>query len=872
MLTRPFQWGRDHHLGVSVLGFFPFDPPNQLLTDMELWTAVPEVLGQDAMIDAGIPKARSEVLVSGSAHQPGGRMGPTLPVRVEIGGIDKQLYVIGDRRWERGVPTEPLPFAQMPLSWERAFGGEGFDPNPRGRGYAPIEDAEGRTVHPLPNVENPDRLVRSPKDRPEPAGFGAIDFTWPQRFKLAGTYDKKWLETRFPGFAEDLDWRIWNLAAPDQQREAPFRGDEHFRLHNLHPEHPLLEGRLPGVQTRCFVNRRVQEDDEVLRFIEVEMRLTTVWLLPGILRGLLVFQGATPIREDDAADVEHILVAGEWIGQPRAAQHYHAVLEKRLNPENVVETLNDADLMPEELTGLGGEIERQTELTSPQGLQIERKHAAAAKKIEETRAGLIELGLDPDEHGPTELGPIEKPPPMSELPEFIEKLKQTMEAERAKQEEAMKERIARVEQLYEELGLDAEELRGEIEGTQRGPFVVTAESERARFRKMADDAAARGEPVDELEHYATDPEIYASWEKQEEMLRQAYLSVAHHQEPAFAMEPADSERVRAEVEDRVRRRESLARIDLTGADLSRLDLEGADFTEAFLEATNLEEANLTGARFDRAVLAHANLTSAKLRDTSFAGANLGKARMVAVVAEGAVDFEGATLWQTDLSAAVLRGASLPRVLFYETKLDQADFSSAALTQAAFHEASFDRTRFGGADLFQASFLESRLVDVDFGGARLEEAVFLKCVAVGAKLVNANMANFRVVLECDLSEADAKGANLDRSCLRDTKLQRADLSGARLNKADMSGADLTEARLYRIVARDSLWIRTKLRRAQMVSADLFQAFMSKADVRGADLRGANLYGADFSLVRSDRDTKVQDAIQLKVRTLPMREKP
>ncbi|MCC6875171.1 MAG: pentapeptide repeat-containing protein, partial [Sandaracinaceae bacterium] len=58
-------------------------------------------------------------------------------------------------------------------------------------------------------------------------------------------------------------------------------------------------------------------------------------------------------------------------------------------------------------------------------------------------------------------------------------------------------------------------------------------------------------------------------------------------------------------------------------------------------------------------------------------------------------------------------------------------------------------------------------------------------------------------------------------------------------------------------------------AMMVAADLFEAVVEKADMRGTDLRGANLYGADFALIHSDRDTKVDDAIQDRVRVLPLR---
>ena len=68
--------------------------------------------------------------------------------------------------------------------------------------------------------EDPKRLVRTKADKPAPVGFGPIDQTWPVRMRKAGTYDAEWLETRFPGFAADIDWTFFN-AAPEGDLEDP---------------------------------------------------------------------------------------------------------------------------------------------------------------------------------------------------------------------------------------------------------------------------------------------------------------------------------------------------------------------------------------------------------------------------------------------------------------------------------------------------------------------------------------------------------------------------------------------------------------------------------------------------------------------------
>lgn len=868
-LTRPFQVGSTHRLGVAVLGFFSLDERGGgLLPDADMWKLAGERLAQDAYLDSGIPKSRSEVLVAGEAYAPGGRPAPTCPVRVTIGAIDASLYVIGDRRWERGVPTAPEPFTSMELGWHRAFGGAGYEKNPLGRGFAPIAAEDGSTVHPLPNLEAPGALVASPKDRPEPASFGPLDFTWPQRAVYRGTYDQKWLEDGFPGFARDLDWRMWNLARPEQQQEAPFRGDEAVTMHNLHPTRARLDARLPGVRARCFLLMRVEGGEP--RFVEVETRLTTVWLFPAAERGVVIFHGAHDVAEDDASDVECLLVAGEKLGEPRPVEHYRAVLDRRSIPDNAAEALNDADLMPADMAGLADELARAADLLTPKGLAQEKQRKRAEREIAEKRAVVAELGLDPDAHGPQPLPPPEAIPPLQQMPELLAKKRAEADAIKEDAEREREQHSAEAERMFEAMGFDYDVIREEKATVPMGPPEFSALERRAFFRKLADEAAASGQPVDELEHYATSPELFAQWQDLEKRMLDGYRLGAHLQGPAPAAPEERDAELRRVVVEAIASRESLANRNLTGVNLSELDLSGADLRGALMESASFEGARLERARLDDCVLAHARFDRADLSGASLAGANVGSASFAGARASAPVDFRKANLFKASLSGASFTHANLEEASLWEADLSRADLSHATLSGASFYRAHLLEARFTGAVMRACIFLEVDATGVDFGGACLDEAVFLSSRGDRARFVNARMENFRLVHGCSFAEADFQGACLERANLRATSLARADFSGARLGKADLSESDLEGARFYRAVARDSLFLKSKLKGAFMVSADLMGALLQKADLRGVDLRGSNLYGADFALVRSDAKTDVTDAIQHKVRTVPRRQ--
>jgi hypothetical protein len=106
-------------------------------------------------------------------------------VRVRAGGFSNELAVFGDRVWQRSmrgplVPSSPLPFREMALDWRRAYGGateyQGTPAthflNAAGMGlYWSESDAVER---PLPNLEDPAKLITRWEDRPMPAGWGPI--------------------------------------------------------------------------------------------------------------------------------------------------------------------------------------------------------------------------------------------------------------------------------------------------------------------------------------------------------------------------------------------------------------------------------------------------------------------------------------------------------------------------------------------------------------------------------------------------------------------------------------------------------------------------------------------------------------------------
>ncbi len=203
-------------------------------------------------------KPATDVVLIGHAY-PSADSKTEVNVTLRVGQLEKTVRVVGDRTWIKSfgmvIMDNPKPLQPVPLVYERAFGGWDaaepdpaggkFEPrNPVGVGFRRRKFEEGL---PLPNLEDPNRPLKSYGDTPPPAGFGFISPNWQPRMKLAGTYDKAWQQGRAPLLPTDFDRRFFNAASPGLIAPEYLQGNERVVIENAAPEGRMVFP-LPGVQ------------------------------------------------------------------------------------------------------------------------------------------------------------------------------------------------------------------------------------------------------------------------------------------------------------------------------------------------------------------------------------------------------------------------------------------------------------------------------------------------------------------------------------------------------------------------------------------------------------------------------------------------
>jgi hypothetical protein len=298
------------HCVVAIKGTFVTDQNGRLtLADhQQPLTTVDEHYGEPGSscvryeCDFALYKPYTDVIVVGKAVAPNGIPVTGLSVRLLVQGRAKDILVYGQRHWVSTLAgvrvSEPEPFTEMPITFDRAFGGQddtqGKDRvavelrNPVGVGFQPHRHRADLTGWPVPNIESPGRAIDSPREPYEPAGYGCIGRSWQPRVALAGTYGESWRNERAPYLPADFDPRYFQCAPQDQQFPH-FQGGEKIRCVHM-AAHEVVEYTIPTLNMP--VRFRFRDVD-----VERKAVLDTVIVEPHRLRAMLVWRASVPLRK-----------------------------------------------------------------------------------------------------------------------------------------------------------------------------------------------------------------------------------------------------------------------------------------------------------------------------------------------------------------------------------------------------------------------------------------------------------------------------------------------------------------------------------------------------------------------------------------------
>ena len=875
VLRRVSSDANGHHLWITALGAFDMPSAGDFLTEAQLWQTAAPALGT-TLLDAGMPKRYAEVLVAGDACAPAGRPVRSLVVNLELGPIRKRLAVFGRRWWRYGpdgpLMTGPQPFERVPLGWNNAFGGAGCAENPLGKGADSKAAIRRGEPAELPMIEAPEALITDIAHRPAPAGFGPRAEDAPSRLAFAGDYDDAWLRDDFPGPGRGFDWRYYNAACPDQQTTCELRGDEPFRITSMHPEHSDLRGHLPGFRVRAFARRGDT-------FEELRIRPDTVWLLPSVLMGIVLFRGGLAVADKEASDVPHVMLAYERMHDPkRSPDHYRTAFAERTDDPEVaaLKLLDERPLKPERLPE---EIEAVEEERRALAEEMEQRQEQARGHAVANAFAMVGLPAPPaglfrdDTTFPVEI-PVVTPGEIERMEVDLAGLKAEIDALANRVEKEGEVQYAKVGREF------ARALPPSTQGLD------------PRTRALFDDrlaqvSALKGSkpalsPVDLPE------DSDASLPGPGRLFDRAGRLLGDEASAA----PAPPAQAGAGMSSALRRARNRA--------LGRVDVDDPFAKMRELLATQRD-----------AVQSGAATIGGKAGDTGYTSS--ARATDLFDTASEAIEGSGIGTASARRTDAAMPGSALadPRVAYFneiadKLATDHADSASGeglesrlddAQSRLAEESKRFDKLKtdarrsspepiapdeplseqdaaglgalalelvregeeLKGRDLAGVDLHGADLAGMDLGGIFLEQSNLAGANLAGAKLNAAVLTGANLtgadLTGADLTDSNLSGANLAGGRLRDARLDRAQLYRSRLDAADLSGVSLTEISLIEVSLVGAGLVGAVIRDTQFVKCDLSRISLDSARLNNVVLVESATGGFSAPRARFERCTLI-----------------
>lgn len=645
------------------------------------------------------------VVLTGTAHVPGGVAKPSMAVRLGVSRerplVNKTLHVFGPR--SVAAPAQGTPFTSLPLAYEKAFGGPGVWENPIGVG--------GPASPLLPQVVDP-------TDPRRVAGFGPVAPNWMPRRALAGGLDASVFEQPIIEVPSGLDPRFFQAAPQDQQVSA-IAGDEWIVLDGMHPTSPRVESRLPGQKPLAKIT---------LSGRSAPVDLKTDMLVIDADRGVvsLVSRGTVPVPSGSTCAVSvGLAVPGQAVRWPPE----EAVPAKAPSKSAFSTETTDVDVasilkgkMPFDPSRSAGLAPQEAPRAKPpatpmstgtSAIDLQKIFQSATPFREETPAPLSAplpfAPADPSKP-PAESVASPKPPKPPGMSTG------TTDVDLSK--------ILGGRSPFGHKSPESQTISAQIPAPSpgdRAPEPIAQEPEPPRAEEVS--APLPPPPAEKVP-------VPPAAEPPKEATAPAAQTTTEKPKPHVSKDER-----RKRVEEKLREKRGFDGEDLSFANLSGLDFSGTslircDLTGARLRGTVLRGAKLVEAKLDEADLRGAMLEGADLRDARGAKATFEQATLKEALLERA-KLPEANFTRADLTGARLSGAMLEDACFAEAQANGAAFTEAKLSRASFVAASCRKALFVGANLAFAV-----LEQADFQGASLERANVFRASRKRMKLAGA----------------------------------------------------------------------------------------------------------------------------------------
>lgn len=877
-LTRPYQYAGQCYLGVTVFVLWDFTEGHPIAEGGQaLWEIFKDesvdVFGAQTL-DFGIPKQQAELIVNGYGYGCYAKDGRTA-VEVSLNNIKKSLWVSGDRYWVNHKMSPALDFEKIAISWRNAYGGPEYPENLVGKGHK-VQDLGGEKVQLIPNIEDPSYPIRDETSHYVPAGLSALPIEMPNRHLMMGTYDEKWRQEDYPGFARDIDWCYFNQAPQDQYLNHLKAGDRLSFIH-MHPEKSIVSASIPDWIVRGFI-KKAESGEQITGTLQtIDFALTTVWAYPHREQAILVYQANVQIMSDDADEISHIMFALEHPDDPHHMDYYETVLEQRLDPKlGAMYAALDKTLIDKRyMRPLAIEL-------LPVSQQLKNKMKYVDRELSNTQE---------------ELKKMQATLPKSPMPESDDIKSLRLQKEQTEQESAEQIAIAR-QLLNGELSFD-ELIELQIEQAKKMPdYSAKRQQLRKQLAEIKEKHASMtyAEQVEFFEQTENDSfaekifaykpavlsDVGAYQDKQD-----AQLAVDEENKAVKALR--ESEQKQHQLFEQMRQRHCVPMMGKGLAqDISVVEESGKlvaidnlnffrqrlhEITEGFVlrhtyaheedyrqlmswptfvhhtrfTQCDFHEANLQHCRFRQVVFQSCDFTKADISFTVFEDCQFINCKLVDVT-NHRLDLKKVEFTSCELATWMHSKLFIEHVRFDTCRFESFSFLRARVKQLHFENSHLSRVSFVNTWLKGLSFEQCRIDSLAISGTRQIQ---------GLRLHHSQVEKCFIQSKTTIYDVELKRTQMKDSCWREMVLPKARFIESDISRNEFSKTQFHHAVFHTVSAKDSLFIRSDFSAATLQNVDFAQTICKSANFSSTTLDHVSFFRAELALIKTDYLTSQKD---------------
>lgn len=331
----------------AVLFAFKLDNPSTLIQIHELFSQLNPLLEQYQYgLDEGFAKKNPEFVVFGK-NIPSETDTNTQVVEVSVNGKKKQLAIFPKRHWVKSSFTK---FDQegddnvesILISYQNAFGGQGFKNNPIGQGFLngdSYNDANDDKLQ-LPQIMPVGTILNSAYEKIKPLSFSQLPVDSKIKTQYSGKYTKEQEKTlaRTPTMPKGTKDEYFQIT-PEDQWVSSLDGEISYSVKGMSKE--PIEGKSPKIKA-VFHSRK----NKTQQITQHQGKVDSFLLFPNENIGIVTTRFVIYTNHLDIDDSSYLVQLDEQGVLKRSNDANYEAFNKRFSNDRHLYGLKEDDLMP----------------------------------------------------------------------------------------------------------------------------------------------------------------------------------------------------------------------------------------------------------------------------------------------------------------------------------------------------------------------------------------------------------------------------------------------------------------------------------------------------------------------------------------------